>query len=49
MATRLRERGALHSGGSAYQEYTVRDGNLFTGQNPASSAAMAEAIVADLG
>ncbi|SES07380.1 Putative intracellular protease/amidase [Lentzea xinjiangensis] len=44
----LREKGALHSGGPAYQACTVRDGNLFTGQNPASSAPMADAIVAAL-
>ena len=48
VASRLRERGGLHSGGAAYQEYTVRDGNLFTGQNPASSGAMADAIVSEL-
>ncbi|TCK26765.1 type 1 glutamine amidotransferase domain-containing protein [Pseudonocardia endophytica] len=45
LASRLRERGALHEGGAAYQAYSVRDGNLFTGQNPASSAPMANAIV----
>ncbi|GHH39804.1 type 1 glutamine amidotransferase domain-containing protein [Lentzea cavernae] len=48
LASTLRDRGALHSGGPAYQAYTVRDRNLFTGQNPASSAPMAEAIVAAL-
>lgn len=45
LASRLRERGAQHEGGAAYQAYSVRDGNLFTGQNPASSAPMAEAMV----
>ncbi|WP_033289256.1 type 1 glutamine amidotransferase domain-containing protein [Amycolatopsis jejuensis] len=48
LASRLRELGAKHSGGPAYQAYTVRDGNLFTGQNPASSAPMADAMIAAL-
>lgn len=48
LASRLRERGALHSGGPAYAPRVVRDGNLFTGQNPASSAPMADAVVAEL-
>jgi putative intracellular protease/amidase len=48
LASALRDQGALHSGGPAYQACTVRDRNLFTGQNPASSAPMAEQIVAAL-
>ncbi|RRO18904.1 type 1 glutamine amidotransferase domain-containing protein [Saccharopolyspora rhizosphaerae] len=48
LASRLRERGAQHSGGQAYQAHTVRDGNLFTGQNPTSSGPMAEAMIAAL-
>ncbi|MCS7476895.1 type 1 glutamine amidotransferase domain-containing protein [Umezawaea endophytica] len=48
LATRLREMGAKHSGGPAYLQYTVTDGNLFTGQNPASSGAMADAMIASL-
>lgn len=48
LAGRLRERGAKHAGGPAYQAFTVRDRNLFTGQNPASSAPMADAMVAAL-
>ncbi|WP_410668018.1 type 1 glutamine amidotransferase domain-containing protein [Amycolatopsis sp. cmx-4-68] len=48
LASRLRELGAKHSGGPAYQAFTVRDRNLFTGQNPASSAPMAEAMIAAL-
>ncbi|WP_433871553.1 type 1 glutamine amidotransferase domain-containing protein [Saccharopolyspora sp. CA-218241] len=48
LASRLRERGAKHSSGPAYAAFTVQDGNLFTGQNPASSAPMAEAVVAAL-
>ncbi|GAA3990304.1 type 1 glutamine amidotransferase domain-containing protein [Allokutzneria multivorans] len=48
LAGRLRELGAKHSGGPAYQAFTVRDRNLFTGQNPASSGPMAEAMVSAL-
>ncbi|WHT23299.1 type 1 glutamine amidotransferase domain-containing protein [Crossiella sp. CA-258035] len=48
LASRLRELGAEHAGGPAYQPFTVRDRNLFTGQNPASSAPMAEAMIAAL-
>jgi putative intracellular protease/amidase len=49
LAATLREKGAEHSGGAAYQQYNVVDGNLFTGQNPASSARMAEDMIAALG
>jgi putative intracellular protease/amidase len=48
LASRLRDMGAEHSGGPAYQPHTVRDGNLFTGQNPASSGPLADAMVAAL-
>ncbi|GLY67961.1 type 1 glutamine amidotransferase domain-containing protein [Amycolatopsis taiwanensis] len=48
LASRLRELGAKHFSGPAYEAFTIRDGNLFTGQNPASSAPMAEAMVAAL-
>jgi putative intracellular protease/amidase len=48
VAARLRELGAVHSGGPAYQQHNVRDGNLFTGQNPASSARMADDMIAAL-
>ncbi|GEL26529.1 dimethylallyltransferase [Pseudonocardia sulfidoxydans NBRC 16205] len=48
LASTLREKGAKHSGGPAYQVYNVQDGNLFTGQNPASSAPMADAMIAAL-
>ncbi|MGW0491604.1 type 1 glutamine amidotransferase domain-containing protein [Streptomyces olivaceus] len=44
LASRLREAGARHEQGDPYQPFTVQDGNLFTGQNPASSAPMADAI-----
>lgn len=48
LATRLQEQGATLSSGAAYQAHTERDGNLFSGQNPASSGPMADAIVAAL-
>ncbi|WP_103343781.1 type 1 glutamine amidotransferase domain-containing protein [Amycolatopsis sp. CA-126428] len=48
LASTLREKGAQHSGGTAFQAYNVQDGNLFTGQNPASSGPMADAMIAAL-
>lgn len=48
LASTLRDKGAKHSGGEAYQAYNVQDGNLFTGQNPASSGPMADAMIAAL-
>jgi putative intracellular protease/amidase len=48
LASRLRELGASYSGGPAYQAFNVQDGNLFTGQNPASSGPMADAIIVAL-
>jgi putative intracellular protease/amidase len=48
LASTLRQKGAKHSGGPAYEAYTVQDRNLFTGQNPASSAPMAEAMIGAL-
>ncbi len=48
LASTLREKGAQHSGGAPYQAYNVQDGNLFTGQNPASSAPLADAMISAL-
>ena len=48
LSSRLGEMGAQLSGGPAYQAHTVRDGNLFTGQNPASSGPMADEMIAAL-
>lgn len=48
LASRLREQGALHESGPAYEVFTVHDGNLFTGQNPASSGAVADELIAGL-
>jgi putative intracellular protease/amidase len=39
LESRLRERGAVFSAGPPWQPYVVVDGNLITGQNPASSQA----------
>ncbi|WP_423464526.1 type 1 glutamine amidotransferase domain-containing protein [Promicromonospora sp. MS192] len=46
--SRLRERGALVRTGAPWSSTVVRDGNLVTGQNPQSSAATAEAVLAAL-
>ncbi|MGQ9368401.1 type 1 glutamine amidotransferase domain-containing protein [Azospirillum sp. ST 5-10] len=48
LADRLRKRGAVYEKGPNWGSYIVRDGNLLTGQNPASSAALAEAVIAAL-
>jgi putative intracellular protease/amidase len=44
----LRERGAFFENAAPRQEHVVRDGRLVTGQNPFSSAAVAEAFAAAL-
>ncbi|MFE0760486.1 type 1 glutamine amidotransferase domain-containing protein [Streptomyces smyrnaeus] len=48
LASRLRELGAVHVEGVAYQQHNIVDGNLFTGQNPASSTRLAEDMIAAL-
>ncbi|MGK4904120.1 type 1 glutamine amidotransferase domain-containing protein [Streptomyces albus] len=48
LASRLRELGGVHVAGAAYQQHNIVDGNLFTGQNPASSARLAEDMIAAL-
>jgi putative intracellular protease/amidase len=45
---RLRALGALTSNGSDFAPHVVRDGNLITGQNPASSKPAAELVLAAL-
>ena len=45
----LKERGAEYSRGEDWAPHVVVDGRLITGQNPASSAATAEAVVKALG
>ncbi|UOQ87643.1 type 1 glutamine amidotransferase domain-containing protein [Agromyces endophyticus] len=49
VATTLAERGARVEGGAPWSSHVVRDGNLITGQNPQSSAAVASALLAALG
>jgi len=41
----LKKRGGLYSQGPDWGPYCVQDGVLITGQNPASSAAVAEAVL----
>jgi putative intracellular protease/amidase len=41
----LRQRGALHDGADRFEPKVEVDGRLVTGQNPASAAPMAEALV----
>ena len=45
LETRLRELGADFKKSEDFQSFIVRDGNLITGQNPASSAAAAEEVL----
>jgi putative intracellular protease/amidase len=48
LETRLRERGALFVPGPPWQPHVETDGNLVTGQNPASSEAAADRTLAEL-
>lgn len=48
LETRLRELGGVFEGGAMWQPYAVRDGHLITGQNPASSALVAQHVIAAL-
>ena len=45
---RLRGAGAVFESGPAWGSYVVVDGNLITGQNPASGAAAADALLKEL-
>ena len=45
VASKLREQGAVTEAGAAWSSFVVRDGNLISGQNPQSSAAVAAAVV----
>jgi putative intracellular protease/amidase len=45
LETKLRELGGVFEAGPMWQPYAVRDGNLITGQNPASSALVAQHVV----
>ena len=44
----LQKKGGKYSKGADWQSYSVCDGNLITGQNPASSEAVAKAVLAQL-
>lgn len=44
----LQSNGGIYSKGDDWQSYVVTDGKLITGQNPASSAAAARAVLAQL-
>mgnify|MGYP001822375420 CR=1 FL=1 len=45
----LQARGANYTRADDWQAYTVTDGNLITGQNPASSTGVAQALLEKLG
>jgi putative intracellular protease/amidase len=45
LASRLKELGALHEQGPDFAPYSVRDGKLITGQNPASAAGTASLVM----
>lgn len=45
LESRLRAGGAEITGGPVWQSHVVVDGNLITGQNPASGRAVAEALI----
>lgn len=48
LAQTLRDSGAIYEQGPNWSAYVVKDGNLLTGQNPASSAPLADAVIAAL-
>lgn len=48
LESRLRELGGIFECAAPFHPFVVRDGNLITGQNPQSSVALAEAVVAAL-
>ena len=48
LESRLRELGAQFEKAASWQPFAVRDGQLITGQNPQSSAALAEVVIAAL-
>ncbi|WP_067934033.1 type 1 glutamine amidotransferase domain-containing protein [Alicyclobacillus kakegawensis] len=45
LESKLRERGAIFVSGDKWTDFSVRDGNLVTGQNPQSSQSTAEKVV----
>lgn len=49
LESRLRELGGIFEGAPNWHPFAIRDGNLITGQNPMSSALVAEHVLAALG
>ena len=45
LETRLKELGGKHEGGPDFAPFALRDGNLVTGQNPASATLTAELVM----
>ena len=45
LESRLKDRGARHEAAPPWTPFAIRDGNLITGQNPASSLAVAQATL----
>jgi putative intracellular protease/amidase len=48
LADTLRKSGAQFEQGPNWGDFVVVDGNIITGQNPASTATMAQSVVAAL-
>lgn len=48
LADTLRKRGACYEKGKNWAAHVVKDGNLFSGQNPASTAPLVDAVLAEL-
>jgi len=48
LADTLRKRGGAYEQGPNWSVYVVQDGNLLTGQNPGSSGALANVVIATL-
>ena len=49
LESRLRELGGCFEGAANWQPFAIRDGQLITGQNPQSSARVAESLLQALG
>lgn len=49
LAATLRQNGARYEQGPNWGAFIVKDGNLISGQNPASTAPLADAVIAALG
>ncbi|ACB51561.1 unknown [Crocosphaera subtropica ATCC 51142] len=48
LESRLKELGAKYANADDFQAKVVQDGNLITGQNPASSSGVAEAVIGSM-